>query len=145
MSYSSLSVAQNRFKNLSSNILDAPFYAEVQFLVQLGNWWSRDEYACRLAFGPLDFLFEINDHVIEFFWSSNWTPVRTNEGGSGKFEPLLNHVIINSSNNDFGRLSFLRTGPKQVFERWPKAEFHHVTTSNFLTGVKIWPTLAGNS
>ena len=32
---------------------------------------SRDAYACRVLFGPPEFLSEINYHVIEFqFWST---------------------------------------------------------------------------
>ena len=30
------------------------------------NFRFRIVYACHLAFGPHEFLFEINDHVIEF-------------------------------------------------------------------------------
>ena len=32
---------------------------------------SREAYACRLTFGPPQFLFEINDHVTQtYFWSA---------------------------------------------------------------------------
>ena len=32
---------------------------------------SREAYACKLTFGPPQFLFEINDHVTQtYFWSA---------------------------------------------------------------------------
>ena len=59
-------------------------YAGVLFLVQFRIWRrSRDAYICRFTFGPPEFRFEINHHVIEF---------RFEVGSKATFD----HVIIYS-------------------------------------------------
>ena len=36
---------------------------------------SREAYACRLTFGPPQFLFEINDHVTQFVRTPTFGPL----------------------------------------------------------------------
>ena len=87
------------------------------------NFSSSSEFAC-LNFGKSKFIFEINDHMIEFcIWctfelSKNLLLVQFIQmkvDQKRNFEQYINHVMMNSSNPNFCPLSVVRIGPKEGF------------------------------
>jgi len=85
---------------------------------------SREAYACRLTFGPPQFLFESNDHVTQmYFWSAfklienslfvQFELMKVDQ--KWVFEEFINHMTMNCWKTHFW-FTFISSN-------WTKSEF----------------------